>query len=151
MIQKIKNILQKRWVVVISALILIAQSIYEIYQDFFNMAHQHILISMGLLMIINEIRGFYLGSHSLLDRTKNTRINTFFRKSDKILSRNNINFIFGFIILVTSCYSLFLDAEGMYARTYGAVLGSIMCLLALRQIVLGGAKINHSFKQKESL
>jgi len=143
--------LQKRAVVVLFALVLIAQSIYDIYQDIFNMAHQHILIVMGGLMIINEIRYFYLGSRSLLNDSKNKRVEIFFEKQDKILNRNKIDLIFGVILLVVSCYALFLDIENMYARIYGAAIGSIMCLFAFRQIILSGVKINHSLKGKPSL
>ena len=102
---------------------------------------------MGFLMIINEIRYFYLGFHSLLEGSQNKEVKTLFQKSDKVLKKNKVDLTIGVIIVITSCYGLFLDIEEMHARTVGVVIGSLMSLLALRDIFLGFKKVGQSVKK----
>ncbi|WP_107040371.1 hypothetical protein [Brumimicrobium mesophilum] len=147
MIQKINKILNTRAVILIMAVILIVQSGIDIYEHSLNIAHQHILIFMGILLILNDIRYFYLGSHTLLDHTKNDEVNSFFQKSDKVLNKNKVDFTIGIIIIITSCYGLFIDVEEMYARKLGLLIGIIMSISALGEIIFGLKKDYQSVKR----
>lgn len=147
MFAKIKRITTSPLFTLLLAAALIIYSVYDIYEEFFDPSHEHILIIIGLFMGINAIRHLVHGINTIARLTISAE-ETMLDRSTHFLERPIVNILLAVMIIVTSAYGIYKDVTEIMTKGLSIMVGVIMILIVLLSTYEGLAKISKTNSPK---
>ena len=149
-ISKVKKMLHSVAFSFTMGLMLVFYSLYEIYEDFYRLTHEHLLLLFGVLMLLNCLRHLYKGIHKILIASSSSKLNSFYKKGDRFLDKPLIGFFIGVLIIIVSVLAILDDFDKMTSKTGSIIIGILLMVEAVSKTLDGMKKVKEStFKLRQ--
>lgn len=145
-----KKLLESKWISCILGLLLIAYGIFDIYEELFEPSHEHILIFIGFLLVINAISHTQEGLLKVLRVIRKDRKNTFLERVERTFDLPIVRIILGVTVLVASYYGLSEDLENLHSKSVSMGVGLLLMTLPTFGAFMAGKNLSKGLKKEDS-
>ncbi|MDG1331601.1 MAG: hypothetical protein P8P74_04680 [Crocinitomicaceae bacterium] len=144
----LERIIHSRFTSVILGIILIAYAIYNIYEEFYELTHEHILIVVGILLLISGIGHLNEGIYNVAHTVSPNKELPFLKRVSNFFHLRSVRLVLGTTILITAAYGLYEDYEKIHSKSVSMSVGIFMMLLPMMKVFLGGENVVKGIKKK---
>lgn len=133
----------------IAAILLISYNLYEIFEDVMELAHEHILIILGVIILVHSILVILEQTEIIASIFNSPALERFSNRLIALLDKPNAKLIIGVMVIIVSLHALYVDVEKMESKSISIFIGALFITKALYSNYNAVRTIQERFKNED--
>ena len=142
--------LHSKFTTVVLGLVLIAYAVFDVYEELFEPSHEHILIVIGVIMILNAFGHAHEGIHKIAHELHADKEYNLLERAGLFFRHRVVRIVLGITVLITSMYGLYEDYEKIHSKSVSMSVGLLMMVLPIMSTIMGSKNLSKGIMNDHS-